>query len=228
MENQLQNVQQQPPIENVDRLELMYQQVKDLEVGLLLSGLTILVKGTATYLTTHGIDNEMAEQFRLAHLAMLNNNRYYQEKFYPDLYKPLKTTKLPYGSEEIVPKAGQCKADLRLLTDCALEDEEWLRAPGWHFFQTYSGQRKSNILRGITLEKLEEAFCEGEDPYETKSEDSCKKEVEDNNPYKPVEAVIKRLVESDQQWNKFWYPVMLYLVVLIQKTNFETLEDTTR
>jgi len=195
---------------------------------LLLSGLTILVKGTANYLTTHGIDNEMAEQFHLVHLEMLNNNRYYQERFYPKLYGPLKKDEFPYGSEEIVPKAGQCKADLRLLTNCALEDQEWLRAPGWRFFQTYSGQRKNDILRGITFEKLEEAFCKGEDPYETKPENSSKQEVEDNSPYKTVEAVIKRLIESDQQWSKFWYPLMLYLVVLIQKTNFETLEDTTR
>lgn len=207
-----------PHTRHVDRLERMYSQVKDLELGLLLSGLTILVKDTAIYLTAQGIDNEIAEGFRLAYLDMLSNNRYYWEQFGPNLYLPLKEAGLPEG---FASSAAKCKVDLGPLTDVGLETE-WLRAPGWHFLQTYSDQRKNDILRGITLEELKTAFCKGRNPYKPESNDVC--DQEDTNLYKPIEGLVKRLIGSDQEWSEFWYPVMLYLVLLLHRTNFTMLE----
>mgnify|MGYP000355450462 CR=1 FL=1 len=46
---------------DADLLKLMYRQVKSLELGPLLWGLTILAKDTATYLTVHGVNNEIGE-----------------------------------------------------------------------------------------------------------------------------------------------------------------------
>lgn len=220
MEKQAQAVKQQP-IDNVDDLESMYKQIRDLDVGLLLSGLTILVKDTATYLTASGVDNEMAEAFRLAYLDMLNNNRDYWERFGPKLYSSLKEAGLPDG---FASGAAQCDVNLIALTDGFWEKQEWLKAPGWHFFKTYSVQRKNDIFRDTTLKALKGAFCEGKSPY--KPDTPVKQADEEKEPFKSVEAVVKRLAESDQQWTKFWYPVMLYMVVLLQKTNFMTLEDT--
>lgn len=217
-----------PHTQYTDRLERMYSQVKDLELGLLLSGLTILVKDTEIYLTAYGLDNAMAEGFRLAYLGMLSENRYYWQRFGPNLYLPLKDAGLPEGFSSA---AAKCKADLGPLTDLSLETE-WLRAPGWHFLKTYSVQRKNDILskitldekkqevlRDITLNELKAAFCEGRNPYK---KDVC--EQEDSSPYKPIEGMVNRLIGTDQEWGEFWYPVMLYMALLLHKTNFTTLE----
>jgi hypothetical protein len=204
--------------QRIDSLEAMFRQVKDLELGLLLSGLTILVKDTATFLTAYGLDDEMAEGFRLAYLDMLSDNRYYWDKFGPELYLSLKDAGLPDG---LASDAAKCKADLLPLTNGDLETE-WLRAPGWHFFQIYSGQRRNDILRDTTLEELKEAFCEGNDPYGREQEDTCTDKTSD--PYKPIEGLVKRLSGTDHESKKFWYPVMLYLALLLKKTNFTTLE----
>lgn len=207
-----------PYTQNTDVLKTMYRQVRDLDLGRLLSGLTILVKDTEIYLTAYGLDNAVAEGFRLAYLGMLSDNRYYWEQFGRNLYLPLKEAGLPEG---FASDANNCRADLGPLID-ASRDIEWLRAPGWHFLKTYSGQRKTDILRGLTLEDLKSAFCEGRNPY--KRESNSVADQEDTNPYKPIEGVVGRLIGSDQEWGGFWYPVMLYLALLLHKTDCETLK----
>lgn len=204
--------------QHTDRLEQLYHQVKDLELGLLLSGLTILVKDTEIYLTAYGLDNAMAEGFRLTYLGMLSDNRYYWEQFSPNLYLPLKEAGLPEG---FASDAAKCKADLEPLTYGVLETE-WLRAPGWHFLKTYSGQRKNDILRDITLVDLKAAFCEGRNPYKRDSNGDSDQKC--TSPFKPIEGLVGRLIGTEQKWSEFWYPVMLYLALLLHKTNFSTLE----
>lgn len=207
-----------PYTQNTDVLKAMYRQVRDLDEGRLLSGLTILVKDTGIYLTAYGLDNAVAEGFRLAYLGMLSDDRYYWEHFGPNLYLPLKEAGLPEG---FASGANNCRAELGPLIDASRETE-WLRAPGWHFLKTYSGQRKNDILRNITLEDLKAAFCEGRNPYKRENSDGC--DPKDTNPYKPIEGVVGRLIGSDQEWGGFWYPVMLYLALLLQKTDFRTLK----
>lgn len=207
-----------PHTTDADLLKPMYRQVKDLDLGPLLSGLTILAKDTATYLTAHGVNNEKGEAFRLACLEMLSDNRYYWMRFGPKLYLPLGEARLPEG---FASGASKCTWDLQRLMECDL-DHEWLRAPGWYFLKTYSGQRKNDILRDITLDDLKAAFCEGRNPY--KRESNGASDQKDTNPYKPIEGLVGRLIGSDQEWSRFWYPVMLYLALLLHKTEFETLK----
>ncbi len=207
-----------PHTPDADLLKLMYRQVKTLELGPLLWGLTILAKDTATYLTVHGINNEVGEGFRLAYLDMLSDNRYYWENFGPKLYLPLGEAFLPEG---FASAASNCNWDLQPLLEGDL-DHEWLRAPGWHFLKIYSGQRKNDILRDITLGELRAAFCNGRNPY--KREIHGVAAQEDANPYTPIEGLVGRLIGSDQEWGGFWYPVMLYLALLLHKTDFETLK----
>ena len=152
---------------------------------------------------------------------MLSDNRYYWERFGRYLYLPLNDEEFPKGLEGFAGDAAKSKADLQPLTKIDGETE-WLRAPGWHFFLTYSGQRRNDILRDITLEELKDAFCEGKDPYEREQKDACTRKTGD--PYKPIEGVAKRLSGTDHESKKFWYPVMLYLALLLKKTNFTTLE----
>ncbi len=190
----------------------MYEQsifLGKLKLGLLLSGLTIMVKDTAVYLTTYGIDGKTAEGFRLAYLDMLNDNRYYWEQFGPELYRPLKDIKLQEG----------CKADFKLKNE-SYQDTEWLRAPGWRFFKTYTAQRKNDLLQGITLDQLKAAFHENRNPYKPKA--AC--DQEDGKSYEPIKGLVDQLIGTEKQSTTFWYPVMIYVAYLLQKTNFVTLE----
>lgn len=202
-----------------DPLERMYDQVKGLDRKRLLPGLTVLTKDTAAFLVASGIDDETTEGFRLAYLDMLGHNRYYWELFGPELYLPLRDVPPKGLPEGFASAAASCEADLRPLLDCDLK-KEWLRAPGWHFFQAYSRQRRERILCGKSLEAFRDAFCEGVDPCAPASKTLC----DNKDPFKPVAATVERLAGSERQANRFWHPVMLYLVLLLYKTNFITLE----
>lgn len=205
--------------QEIDPLKEMYKQVKDLDFDLLISGLTVLLKDTMTYITEQGIDSQTAEGFRQTFLNMLNDSRYYRERITPELYQPLEDCKLTKDMQGIIERITNSQTGLELLCDRKLADEEWLRSPGWHFLQTYSAQKGSDILGGLTVDTFKAAFCAGRDPY--KKKEKC----EESDPYKPIKAVVEKLAGSEKQWKKYWHPLMLYVVVLIQRTNFTTLED---
>lgn len=240
-----------PFTQSVSTLEAMYREIKYLELGVLLSGLTILVKDMAAYQTTHGINSEMAEGFRLAYLDMLNDNRDYWGHFGSDLYLPLKDACL-HGliglPEGFASDAAHDKTKIGLLTKIELLTDprlevEWLRAPGWHFLKAYSRQRKNDILskpclktdssvasssqRANAIPRHDITLKELRDAFcEGKNPYQCEEEdvCEETNPYKPIEGLVGRLIGTEKQFNKFWHPVMLYMAYLLQKTNFTTLE----
>ncbi len=209
----------------------LYEQVKDLDFALLLSGLTVLVKDTMTYLTEEGIESLRAEEFRQTYLYWLNDSRYYRERFTPELYDSLEDCALTEDMEGIVEKIANSKSDLELLTNSKLGNKEWLRSSGWAFFQTYSGLRRADILGGLPLKEFKKAICENRDPYKSKTEndgrDSKKQEqiCEKNDPFMPVNAIIEKLIGTEKQWTKYWFPLMLYIVLLLQKTDYTTLGD---
>ena len=217
------------PYLSMSELERRYKRIQKLDLGLLLSGLTILVKDTAYYLNSQGVDGKVAEGFRHAHLDMLNHDRYYWEKFGGLLYQPL-AKYLDDFADETEKNCG-CKKELKPLNHPDWE-KEWLRAPGWYFLKAYSMQRREDILRDISLEDLKTAFCKGENPYVKPAPaeiylqgDEAKRIKKACDPFVTVEAVLKRLIGTERHVKNFWSPVMLYLVVLLQKTNFITLEE---
>lgn len=185
-------------------LKAMYEQVKDLKLGLLLAGFTVLVKDTESYANANGLNDAASETLRGAFLDMLNYDRYYWETFGPGLFLALLDAGLPYG---IAKAASQCNFDLGKLTEPGIE-HEWTRAPGWHCFNTYSSQIKDDILRDTDLETLKGTFWNAKEPYE------------------PFAALTEKLARTSRFGPGFWYPLMLYLTVLIVKTDFRTLADS--
>ena len=128
--------------EHENPLKKMYDQLKNAKQGLLFAGLTVLVKDTADFINAEGFNDDAAEGLRGGYLDMLNYDRYYWEKFGPNLFLTLPDAKLPHG---IAKAASQHTFDLAALLKPAI-DQEWTRAPGWHFFKTYTGQIKGDIL----------------------------------------------------------------------------------
>jgi hypothetical protein len=186
--------------EQENPLKTMYDQVQGLELGLLFAGLTVLVKDTADFINAEGITDAATEGFRTMYLEMLNYDRYYWGKFGPRLYLTLPEAELPYG---IAKEASRGKGDLAPLLDPGIE-QEWTRAPGWHFFETYTDQIKGDILGDKSLDELKASFCNAEDPFE------------------PVGAMVEKLAKRSGFGPAFWYPVMLYITLLLLKTDFRT------
>ncbi len=186
-----------------NHLKAMYEQVKDLPTELLFAGFTVLVKDTESYTDANGLNDAASELLRAAYLDMLNYDRYYWETFFPELYRTLSEAGLPFG---IAKAASQCNFDLSPLTDPLIE-HEWTRAPGWHCFETYTSQIKDDILRETDLEKLKSTFWNAKEPYE------------------PFAALTKKLAKTSSFGPGFWYPLMLYVTLLLVETDFKTLAD---
>jgi len=179
----------------------MYDQAKNAKPGLLFAGLTVLIKDTADFINAEGLADDAAEGFRTAYLDMLNYDRYYWEKFGPKLFLTLADAGLPHG---IAKAASKCSFDVGKLVELPIE-HEWTRAPGWHSFKTYTGQIKGDILGDKTLDELKAEFCKASDPF------------------KPVAALVEQLAKRSSFPPAFWYPVMLYITLLLKKTDFRTL-----
>jgi hypothetical protein len=184
-----------------NHLKAMYEQVKDVKQGLLFAGLTVLVKDTADFINAEGFNDDATEGFRRGYLDMLNYDRYYWGKFGPKLFLTLPDAGLPHG---IAKAASQCTFNLAPLSKPAIE-QEWTRAPGWHFFKTYTGQIKADILGDKSLDELKAEFCNAEDPFE------------------PVAALVETLAKRSRFGPAFWYPAILYIPLLLLKTDFRTL-----
>lgn len=208
------------PTEN--HLKAMYDQVKDAKLGLLFAGLTVLVKDTADYINANGLNDAASETLRGAYLEMLNHDRYYWEAFGPKLYLSLPDAGLPYG---IAKAASHCDFNLAKLAKPAEPgiEYEWTIAPGWHCFETYTQEIKADILGGRTLVELKAWFCTGCDPKDPKD---CKDPNEPKDPFKPFAALIERIARRSSFGPGFWYPLMLYVTLLLVKTDFRTLADS--
>lgn len=192
-----------------DSIEKMYCQVKPLDLGLLLAGVTVLAKDTADYIHTRGFTDNAAGKLRAAYLALLNHDRQYWERFGPGLYLTLKEAALPDG---IVKGDEKGEFDLTPLLNPKIE-KEWTRAPGWYFFKIYSLQIKDDILRGTKLEDLQATFCD------------------DKEPHKPLVNLIEKLTMTGsadsagtgRATTRFWYPLLLYIALVLKRTHFRSL-----
>jgi hypothetical protein len=186
-----------------EELKKLFQQTQNIGTEKLLCGLTILVKDAADFINATALQNDATEVFRYAYLDMMNHDRYYWSLFGPDLYMELSDAQMPSGMAR---NAAICKFNLDELRESKII-QEWTRAPGWHFFKLHTQQIKNNILGKLTLEKLKASLCEPEDPTEAYLE------------------LVERLANPGQLGSCFWYPLMLYLVILLKETDFITLQE---
>ena len=181
----------------------MYKQVRNLDRGLLLAGLTVLVKDTANFLHEKAYTDPMAEEFRQEYLKMLNHNRYYWELFGSDLYQTLPDAGLPHG---IVAEVVTCNSDISPLCNAGIERES-TRAPGWHFFENYTALTQNLILDDSSLDQEKARLDSSEDTFDI------------------VEDYVERLTSRSEIGNLLWSPIMLYVALLIIKTYFVTFTE---
>lgn len=189
------------------QLEIMYRLLEGLDQGLLLAGLSVLVRDTADYLHEKGYTDPMSEEFRSVYLAMYNNDRYYWEQFGKDLYQRLPDAGLPCG---IVAQVAACTPDIKNVIRqlCAAEIErESTRAPGWFFFRTYTRTTQEILLDGSSLDNEKARVDAAQDKFEI------------------VAEYVAKLTSRSEIGDKLWRPVMLYVSLLIIKTYFETFEE---
>lgn len=202
-------------LKHKSKLERMYKQVKNLDEGLLLAGLTVLVKDTANYLHEKAYSDPMVEEFRQEYLKMLNQDRYYWEHFGKDLYKTLPEAGLPHG---IVAEAAKCKADLSDLCDAKIERES-TRAPAWSFFESYT-----RLLQEVILAPLPD-----EEPSENDERTPLQKHKDHldtaGDEFEVVELYVERLTNRSELGEPLWSPVMLYIALLIVRTHFVTFPE---
>ena len=184
-------------------LRKIYDQVHKADLKLLLSGMSILVRDTSDFLHLKGFQDPHSEEFRQVYTAMLDEDRYYWSTFGPELYKHLKDTKLPSG---LVEKAYRGNFNLSELLDTKI-NKEYTRFPGWFFFRRYSQTIKSRILPEATVEEERQRIFESADDFEI------------------VEEYVNKLVEDSTVGKEFWYPVMLYVSLLLLKSVLVTFKE---
>lgn len=186
-----------------DSLKKIYHQAKDLELELLFSGLTILVKDTADFINANGIKDKAIDEFMESYLAMLNHDRYYWEQFGPGLYMSLPDTDLPSG---IIKAAYKGKFDIEELTHKNIISA-WTQYPGYHFFKTYTLKIKDTILKGTGLEQEKANVFECKEPEEQ------------------IFPLVEKLSTQSNFGPGFWYPLMLYISLLLFRSRYITLEE---
>lgn len=188
-------------------LREQYETTHKLDVKFLLAGLTILAKDAADYINVAALEGEQIGLFRRAFLQMMNEDRYYWSLVGPELYENLRDTGMPHG---IARAASVCNFKPMADLQKPALDREWIRAPGWKFFKIFSTLLKNLILDGMTLDKFKAQLCEP---------------LEDKDPIDNDLELIARLAKPKPHGSCFWYPLMLYMVILLKYTDFTTLEE---
>ncbi len=186
-----------------DNLKKIYHQVKDLKTELMLSGMTVLIKDTADFINSNGFKDEAIDTFREAYLATLNHDRFYWEQFGPGLYMTLPDAGLPSG---IVKEAFKGNFDLEPLKNENIVSA-WTQFAGYYFFKIYSLKVKDIILKGSGLEQEKTKVFECKEPEEH------------------VFPLIDKLSKQSSFGPGFWYPLMLYISLLLIRSRFVTLEE---
>lgn len=186
-----------------DNLKKIYNQVKDLKTELLFSGLTVLFKDTADFINSQGFNDQAIDLFREAYLETLNQDRFYWEQFGPELYMGLQDGNLPFG---IVKAAYTGNFDLEPLKNDQII-LPWTQFPGYCFFKIYSFKVKDIILKGSSLEQEKAKVFECKEPEEQ------------------IFPLIEKLSRQSIFGPGFWYPIMLYISLLLFRSRYITLEE---
>ena len=183
-------------------LKELYQQVKELDNGHLLTALAIVMKDTAEFLATRGYNDAAATRFRTTYYDTLNEDRFYWENFGADLYQSLDDSQLPSG---MVENAANGQFDLCPVVDANNIFHEWLRFNGWCFFKKFTATHGATAV--------------GEDGLADDQERLCT-ETEAN-----VVEIAIRLLDNAFSSKWFWYPIAVLLAMMILRTDFATVPD---
>jgi hypothetical protein len=204
-------------------LKEIYNQVKGLDRKMLLAGLTVLVKDTADFIHTSGLQDEATEEFRLVYLDLMNHDRPYWWVAGPELYQELPEA---WKVNNIVRNASECNFNLRPLLNTAI-NQEWTRGPGWYFFKIYSNNIKDALMEigRLRYKKRVEEKKEGiPDPNKVFKVEDLKNEFSKaEDPAEPIVSFTAELSKRSRFGPEFFYPLMLYMILLLKDTDFVTI-----
>ena len=200
----LQRIYQQLDIEKKVDKKIEWGRVKETEVvvyagasSLQYVGFAVMYKDLIEYLAARAIAGPAVTTLRNAYNTALNVDYLYLAEFHPKGYANLSATDLPNGLTEHV-AAGN--SDLPELRDdgLALKLSPFF---GWAFFREYSKDLKGPITASYGEAGLPGVF----DDRETGAVDLAEK-------------LLSKTIPNEY----YWYPVVLYVCILLYKTDFKT------
>jgi len=185
---------------NRSHLEKLYQQLGNLDTRVLYAGFAVMYKDLIEYLAARAVSAPAVTIFRNAYNTALKVDYHYLAEFYPNGYANLSSTDLPSGLTE---QAVAGKMDLNELTSPNLVDKMFSFF-GWAFFREYSKDLKNAIVEAYGEKGLPDVF----DDRKT-------------GAVNLAEKLLGKAIPNEF----YWYPVTLYLCILLFKTDFKTVSQ---
>ena len=195
-------------------LTQLFEQIKKVGDSLLFSGYAILSKDLSEYLAARGHTGMGIDTFRNAVNEALQRDRQYFSTFWPEAFANLYTLKdIPNRIAEEAEK-GEFKLP-QVMTEEGMNDvekannpimQDWTRFLGWAFFREYSYALRDTI---------------------TEVQDQTISATEEDSDLIPEVVLAEQLLDSDAIPNeRSWYPLVIYLSVLLFRTDFATVPET--
>ncbi|MDY0391683.1 hypothetical protein [Desulfobulbus oligotrophicus] len=183
-------------------LHNLMEQAKDHDFSMLCAGLTVLTKDAAEYLAATGKSGRDVRLFQDLYSKGLSTERHYWEEFGSEVFKPLQIAGLPSGFTAAA-EAGH--VDLSPISDPAIL-HEWTRFPGRDLLKRFSA-------------KFRETICGKDGPYE-KFQNGLIGQAD-----LPL-AIAATILTNGLSAATFWYPIAIYIALLLSKTALKTYCET--
>jgi len=180
------------------KLESIYEQLKDLDESLLFAGLTVVAKDTAEYIATTAQQTGGEMAFHEAYLEGINRERDFWGAMNSPLYQPLSVSGLPHGFSQGTMLGSP---DLGPLHNPAIH-HEWTSIPGRDLLEKFG-------------RKFKEVICGKDGPYE-KFNNGLVGQAD-----LPI-TIASSILTAGLSTAAFWYPLAVYLGLLLVKTGLKT------
>ena len=192
----------------------------------IVAGITVLCKDLAEYLAAGGFSGTAAERFTKVYAAALNQDRWFWERFGPNLYGSMRPAP-PHKPGDYDPaiqiafqpplpsyaqEASQNDFDLHELNDARI-NQNWTLTPGWQLFTGFLAEFKDLLVR---QKKEINALPAWSQPG-------------DNTPYPHADHKVLKIFDllREKGFDKrlHWIPLAMYLSYLTVDYCPEWLED---
>ena len=187
-----------------DLILKMINQVDKLDENMLYSGLTVVAKDTAEYLAAKGITDDKSFDFLENFEAVMKEEKKYWDQNSSPLFKSLSRAGLPSG---FAGAAANGKAELSALTNPEIK-HEWTYGPGRKFLEKFAQNFKDGI-------------CKGEKSIFHQSEKNLLGQSE------LPQKIVLWILSSGISAATFWYPLAVYIALLILKAGLKTYCEST-
>ena len=182
---------------NEEYLAAINEKVKKLDFGLLLTGLIVLSKDLAEYLTINAYFSSQVQLFQTAYFSTLNDNRDFGKWYARNLYLPIAQSGYPFGFSQ---NAMQENFDISALCDSGIV-KECGHCFGWDLFKRFK------LL-------LKPALCKENGPIQQFEAGNI------NSSQLTIELAKCILIECfGSQY--YWYPLAVYIACLFTQTDYQ-------